>query len=222
MNKIDTAPVIADITQFDKASGTIVERILFNNRPVIMLLCGLLTLFLGFEATKVKLSANYTQMIPVHQPFIINYLAHYDDLQTQSNAIQIAVIADSGTILNAHYLAVLQKLNDEIYLLPGINQPFMQSLWSAQTTWTQITPDGLAGGRVIDQSYDGSPAAVQTVATHIQNAGIIGQIVGLDYKSSMIYAPLLIKEDGKAIGLWLAGPPTHPDTEAIQPARGDD
>jgi predicted RND superfamily exporter protein len=203
LNKIDTAPVIADITQFDKASGTIVERILFNNRPVIMLLCGLLTLFLGFEATKVKLSANYTQMIPVHQPFIINYLAHYDDLQTQSNAIQIAVIADSGTILNAHYLAVLQKLNDEIYLLPGINQPFMQSLWSAQTTWTQITPDGLAGGRVIDQSYDGSPAAVQTVATHIQNAGIIGQIVGLDYKSSMIYAPLLIKEDGKPLDYGL-------------------
>lgn len=176
-----------------------VERILFNNRPIILIVCAIATLFFGFEAAKVRLSADYSQMIPIHQPYIVNYLKHYDDLASQSNAVQIAVVADSGTILTAHYLQVLQEINDEVYLLPGVDRPFMQSLWTPQTTWARVTPDGIAGGRVIDQNYNGSPAALQKVNTHIQNAGIIGQLVGLDYKSSMVKVPLLLNADGKPL-----------------------
>ena len=199
MDKPSTAPVIADLNDFDKGSGSLVERILFNNRPIIMIVCAIATLFLGFEATKVRLSADYSQMIPVHQPYIVNYLNHYDDLSTSSNAVQIAVVANNGTILDAHYLQVLQNLNSEVYLLPGINRPFEQSLWSAQTTWQLVTPDGLTGGRVLDQSYDGSPAALQAVGTNIQNASVLGTLVGLDNKSSMIYAPLLLNVGGKPL-----------------------
>jgi predicted RND superfamily exporter protein len=187
-----TAPVIANIDEFDKGSGSVIERILFNNRPIIMILCALITILLGFEATKVRLSANYAQMIPIHQPYIVNYLNHYDVLASQSNAVQIVVVANQGTILDAHYLKVLQEINDQVYLLPGVNRPYMQSLWSPQTTWQQVTPDGITGGRVIDATYDGSPQALQVVNTHIQNAGVIGQIVGLDFKSSMVYVPLLL------------------------------
>ncbi len=195
----NAAPVIADLNDFDKSSGSLVERILFNNRPMIMIICAIITVLLGFEATKVRLSADYSNMIPIHQPFIVNYLKHYDNLSTQSNAVQIAVVANQGTILDAHYLQVLQEINDQVYLLPGVNRPFMQSLWSPQTTWTQVTPEGLTGGPVIDQHYDGSPQALQIVATHIQNAGVIGQLVGLDFKSSMVYVPLLLKLDKKPI-----------------------
>ncbi len=199
MDKSNTAPVIADLNHFDKGSGSLVERILFNNRPIIMILCLIATVFLGYEATKVRLSADYADMIPTHQPYIVNYLKHYDDLSTSSNAVQVAVVANKSTILDKHYLDVLRHISEEVYLLPGINRPFMQSLWSPQTTWTLVTPDGLTGGRVIGEHYDGSPAALQTVARHIQNAGILGQLVALDYKSSMIYAPLLLKVDGRPL-----------------------
>ena len=164
-----------------------------------MILCLIATVFLGYEATKVRLSADYADMIPTHQPYIVNYLNHYDDLSTSSNAVQIAVVANKGTILDKHYLSVLRHLSDAVYLLPGINRPFMQSLWSPQTTWQLVTPDGLTGGRVIGQDYDGSPAALQQVATNIQNSGLLGQLVALDYKSTMIYAPLLLKVDGKPL-----------------------
>jgi predicted RND superfamily exporter protein len=147
----------------------------------------------------VRLSADYSQMIPVHQPYIVNYLNHYDDLSTSSNAVQIAVVANNGSILDAHYLSVLQNLSNEVYLLPGVNRPFMQSLWSPQTSWQLVTPDGITGGRVIDQNYDGSPAALQAVGTHIQNSGLLGTLVALDYKSSMIYMPLLLNVGGKPL-----------------------
>ena len=200
MDKPSTAPVIADLNDFDKGSGSLVERILFNNRPIIMIICALATLFLGFEATKVRLSADYSQMIPVHQPYIVNYLNHYDDLSTSSNAVQIAVEANNGTILDAHYLSVLQNLSNDVYLLPGVNRPFELSLWTPQTMWELVTPDGITGGRVIDQDYDGTPKGLQSVATHIQNSSVaLQQLVGFDYKSSLIYAPLLLNEGGKPL-----------------------
>ncbi len=190
-------PVITSLSAFDQSSGSLLERAIFNNRMVILLLCLAATLFLGFEATKIRLSANFAQMIPVHQPYIVNYLSHYSDLTTQSDAVEIAVTANQGTILNAHYLAVLQDISSEAFLLPGVNRPFMTSLWTRSTRWGQITADGMTGGTVIAEDYDGSPQALHLVAQHIALSGQRGQLVGFDFKSSEVYAPLLLTVDGK-------------------------
>ena len=192
-------PVIAALSAFDQSSGSLLERALFNNRMIILLFCLAATLFLGFEATRVRLSANFAQMIPLHQPYIVNYLDHYDNLSTLADAVQIAVVPNNGVILSAHYLAVLRNLNADVYLTPGVNRAYEQSLVSRQTEWYQITPDGGIAGPVIDDSYDGSPQALQTVAQHIQNAGLTGRFIGFDFKSTKIYAPLLLQVDGKPL-----------------------
>jgi predicted RND superfamily exporter protein len=184
------APVIADITDFDRHSGSLLERVLFNHRPFILLACLLATLFFGFEATQTKLNASYEKMIPTHQPFIVNFIKHYDELQSQGNAIRIVVAANQGTIINAHYLAVLQQINDEVYLLPGVDQGYMTSLWTPLTRWLAITPAGLTGGPVIAQTYDGSPAQLAIIRNNIENTGQIGNLVSPDFKSSSIYVPL--------------------------------
>ena len=82
----DPSPVIADITQFDQKSGSFLEGLLFNHRPVILLMCLLATLFFGFSATQTKLNASFEKMIPTHQAFIVNFINHYDVLQSQGNA----------------------------------------------------------------------------------------------------------------------------------------
>jgi uncharacterized protein len=197
--KTHNPPIIAALGEFDQASGSLLERVLFNNRAMILLVCLAATIFLGIEATKVRLSANFSQMIPTHQPYIVNYFSHYDNLSTLSDAVQIAVVPNDGVILSAHYLKVLQNLNSEVYLLPGVNRPYELSLWSRQTTWYQIKADGGIGGSVIDDSYDGSPRAIQVVAQHIQNAGLGGRLIGFDFKSTKIYVPLLLKLDGKPL-----------------------
>ncbi len=185
------SPVIADIDLFDHGSGSRLERLLFNNRPWILLICALATLFLGWQAAQTRLNASFNKMIPTHQPFIVNYFAHYALLQGQGNAVRIAVEADRGGIITPHYLSVLQHINDEVYLFPGVDRSFMTSLWTPNTRWLQVTPDGISSGAVIGQDYDGSPAAVQQVFQNILKTGQIGSLVSPDFKSSMIYIPLL-------------------------------
>src|ERR1700710_2057202 len=115
---------------FDHGSGSFLERILFNNRPIILLLGLLLTIFFGFEATNVKLNASFEKMIPSHQPFIVHYFQHYQQLQSNGNAVSVVVQANHGTILNAHYLEILKQINDKVYLLPDVARPFVKSLWT--------------------------------------------------------------------------------------------
>jgi predicted RND superfamily exporter protein len=186
-----TQKIVSDLAEFDFESGSILERVLFNNRPVFLALCFIITCFLGLEACQIRLNASFDEMIPDQHPYIVNYQKHYNELQGQGNAIRIAVSADRGSILDSHYLGVLQNINDEAFLLPGVSRPFMTSLWTSNTRWTAVTPDGLEGGPVMPQSYDGSPEQLQIVKQNIENTGQIGSLVSPDFTSSMIYVPLM-------------------------------
>jgi predicted RND superfamily exporter protein len=193
--RFDPSPVIARIENFNRGSGSFLERLLFNNRPVILLACLVITIVLGLEAFHTKLNASFESMIPTHQPFIVNYFKHYNDLQSQENAVRIAVTANQGTIIDAHYLAVLQKISDEVFLLPGVDRPFMTSLWTPNTRWVGVTPEGLSSGPVISDQFDFTAQQLAVVRRNIQGTGQVGQLVSPDFKSSMIYAPLMDKNN---------------------------
>jgi predicted RND superfamily exporter protein len=76
----------------------------------------------------------------------------------------------------------------------------MKSIWTPTTRWVGVTEDGLEGGPVIPDGYDGSEGSLKQVQVNIARSGELGQIVALDGKSSVIYVPLLSKDgDGKDI-----------------------
>jgi len=107
-------PVVKNLAGFDRKSGTLVERALFNNRLVVILICALVTIILGFQATKLELNASFEKMIPTGHPFIINYLDHKDQLSGLGNAVQIAVENRSGSIYDAEYMSVLEAQRRDI------------------------------------------------------------------------------------------------------------
>jgi len=184
-------PVVARLEDFDTASGSWPERLLFNHRPWVMLLCLLATLLLGWQATKLTLNASFEKTLPKRHPYIVNYLAHQADLGVQGNAVRVVVEARNGTIYDRHYLAVLQKISDELYLMPGVDRPFVKSLWTPNTRWVAVTEDGLDGDTVMGDGYDGSPQALAQVRANVERSGEIGQIVAADGRSSIVFVPLL-------------------------------
>jgi predicted RND superfamily exporter protein len=176
---------------FDPRSGSLVERALFNHRSVVLAICLLLTLVLGFQATKLRLNASFEKMIPTGHPYIANYLANKSELTGLGNAVRIAVANPKGDIHDAVYLATLQKLSDEVFLLPGVDRAFMKSLWTPSTRWVGVTEEGLEGGPVIPEHYDGSAASLEQLKRNIARSGEVGQLVAFDMKSSIVYVPLL-------------------------------
>ncbi|MEA3393204.1 MAG: MMPL family transporter [Pseudomonadota bacterium] len=192
-----STPIETDLASFDQASGSWLERVLFNHRKAVVFICLLLTLFLGWQATKLELSASFEKAIPGSHPYIVNFLAHQNDLQGLGNAVRIAVANPQGTLYDAHYMEVLRQFSDELFLLPGVSRQGMKSLWTPSTRWTGVTEDGLEGGPVIPDGYDGSPESLQRLEANIARSGELGQLVALDARSSVIYVPLLARsQDG--------------------------
>mgnify|MGYP003341701496 FL=1 len=187
---LSNAPVIADLAHFDAASGSWAERLLFNHRRVILVLCLLITAVLAWGARGLQLNAAFEKMLPVTHPYIANYLHYKGQLGGLGNTLRIAVEARDGTIFDARYLDTLHKISDEVFLLPGVDRPYMKSLWSPAVRWTGVTEEGLDGGPVVPDDYDGSTQAVEQVRLNTARSGEIGMLVAPDYRSSIVLVPL--------------------------------
>nr|WP_024310237.1 MMPL family transporter [Pseudomonas sp. P818] len=191
-NPADAAPTVAaHLDAFDPRSGNVVERAIFNHRLLVILLCLALTLLLGWQARGIGINASFEKTIPTQHPYIANFLAERSELSGVGNVLRIAVAVEQGDIFTAAYLDTLARLNDELYLLPGVDRPYMKSLWTPTTRWTAVTEEGLDGGTVIPDGYDGSPASLDEVRANVARSGEIGQLVAGDMHSSVILLPLL-------------------------------
>jgi len=187
-------PVIANIEDFDRRSGSLAERLLFNHRVLVILVCLLLTAVLGLQAAKITLNAGFEKMVPTQHPFVVNYLANKAELAGLGNTLQIAVEATQGDIFDAAYLETLRRLNDELFLLPGVDRPYMKSLWTPSTRWLGVTEEGLEGGPVIPDDYDGSPASLQQLRANVERSGQVGLLVAGNLRSTIIRVPLLDRD----------------------------
>lgn len=199
-NGRSTHSVAKSLADFDANSGSPLERFLFNRRRIVLTICAVLTLVLGFEATSVRLNANFENTIPTHHPYIQNYLSHANDLQGLGNAVRIVVETKMGSIYSSRYMAKLQKISDDVFLIPGVDRNVMKSLWTPTVRWVGVTEEGLNGGPVIPRDYDGTPRTLAEVRANVERSGEIGQIVAPDQKSTIIYVPLLaIDQSGKQL-----------------------
>lgn len=190
---------LAAIGDFDKRSGSLVERLIFNNRWLVVVFCMIATGMLALSAMDLRFNASFERMIPANHPFIKNYSQYKSELSGLGNTLKIAVESRSGTIFDPEYLETLRRINDEVFLTPGVDQAYMKSLWTPATRWTGVTEEGLVGGPVISDEYDGSQDSIETIRGNIERSGEIGQLVAPDFGSSVIVVPLLDKVGGKSI-----------------------
>ena len=125
----DAAPTALE--HFDHNSGSRLERLVFNNRRAVLVVCALLTLVLGVVAAlNLTLNASFEKMIPRGHPYIQNYLENRNELRSLGNSLRIVVENPSGDIYDQKYLDTLRKLSDELVLTPGVDRSWVKSLWT--------------------------------------------------------------------------------------------
>jgi len=185
---------IGTLEDFDQNSGNWLERLLFNHRRWVVILCVLVTLILAWSALGVRLNASFSKTIPTHHPYVVNFLNLEKDLKGLSNVVRLTVAASGeGGIFTPDYVETLRQLNDEVYGLPGVDRSFMKSLWMPAVRWIASTEDGYEGGPVMPPDYNGSADSLKKLTENVRRSGEIGQLVAPNLKSSVIYVPLLEK-----------------------------
>ncbi len=166
------------------------ERLIFNNRAVILIAFFVLTLFLGYNAIKIQPDASFERMIPLEHPYIVNMLEHRDDLENLGNFVRIAVEAEEGDIFTEEYMETLKQITDEVFYLDGVDRSGLKSLWTANVRWVEVTEQGFQGGTVIPDGYDGSRESLEQLRQNILRSSEVGRLVADNFKSTVVYAPL--------------------------------
>ena len=191
MGKTEEMPVVKDPKDFDHKSGNLLERLIFNNRLAVVIVCIVVTALLAFQATKLVFNASFEKMLPQSHPYIKNYLANKKDLPGLGNSIRVVVENVGGDIFDPQYLDVLRQINDDLVLTPGVDRAWVKSIWTPAVRWTEVTEEGFQGGPVMPDNFDGSEEKVAKLRQNINRSGIVGSLLATNLKSAMVFVPLL-------------------------------
>jgi predicted RND superfamily exporter protein len=167
-----------------------IENVLFNNRLTILGIISVLFVLLSIQAVQVKPEASFTKMIPGQHEFINNFLTYRKELAGLGNVVRVVVENKDGDIFEPKFQEILKQVTDEVFFIPGVNRNELKSLWTPNVRWAEVTEEGFVGGAVIPDGYDGSEESLKQLQTNTLKSGQVGVLVGNNFKSAMILAPL--------------------------------
>lgn len=170
------------------------ERVLFANRPLVLIIMALLTAVFAYGLTQTKLDSSIEKYIPLGHEYIQNYLVHANDMKSGVNNIKIAVEAKQGDIFTAEYIETLDKVTKTVEGINGVDMSIIKSLTTPNTRWTEVTEKGFDGGQVLPDTYDGGEASLELVRQNVLKSGLVGRLVANDFRSSIIDVPLTDKD----------------------------
>ena len=178
------------MVQNDQEEATFMERLVFTHRLTVVVLFLLVTVFLGYQATKIRPDTSFEKMIPLEHPYIVNMIEHQDDLASLGNSIRIAVAIEDGDIFSSEYMETLKRINDEVFFLPGVDRAGLRSLWTPNVRWTEVTEYGFDGGPVASRPSYMTEDDLNELRVNVLKSGEIGRLVANNFKSSIIEVPL--------------------------------
>lgn len=191
-----------NVPTFDPNFGGLAERLLFKFRGWFLLLVLAVSLLLGYQLfTKLDIKPGFEKMLPQQHSYIQNFLANRDALRGLGNSVRVVVEHTQGDIFDPVYLETLRQVHDELFLTPGVDRAWVKSLWAPGVRWTQVTEEGFTGGPVMPDAYSGTSADITQLKSNINNAGLVGNLVANDFRSSMIVVPLLDRDSATGKGL---------------------
>lgn len=166
------------------------EITLFRQRLVVILLFLATTVFLGFQASQLKMDAAFTKNIPLNHDYMKTYLKHSEAFGG-ANSIMVAVRAKEGNIFTPEFFEGLKGVHDQLFFIPGVDRTTVASLFSPSTRFTEVVEDGFAGGPVIPADFAPTERGLAIVQGNVEKAGIVGRLVANDYTAAMVSAKLL-------------------------------
>ncbi|WP_373186521.1 RND family transporter [Halopseudomonas sp.] len=167
-----------------------VERLVFKNRLVVLLIFAIVTVLLGYQAAQVRPETSFEKMIPLEHPYIVNMIEHQNDLANLGNSIRIAVAIEDGDIFTTEYMETLKRINDEVFFLPGVDRSNLRSLWTPNVRWTEVTEYGFDGGPVANRPAYLTEQDLDELRANVLKSGEIGRLVANNFKSTIIEVPL--------------------------------
>ncbi|MFY8328829.1 efflux RND transporter permease subunit [Pseudoalteromonas sp. ZZD1] len=166
------------------------EKAVFRHRLMMIIAFVVISCVLAFKATQIQLDASFNKNIPLNHDYMKVYLKHEKQFGG-ANSILISVCDDSGNIFNPEFFTQLKAVHDQLYFIPGVNRPLVNSIFSPSARFVEVVEDGFAGGPIIPANFKADKQGLGVVKENIEKAKVVGRMIASDYSCAMVSAQLL-------------------------------
>ena len=167
-----------------------ISFLIFHFRHLLLAVGILLTVALGWSATRIGIDANYAKMIPLHHPYM-ETLTEYRSIFGGTNKIIVAVRHLQGDIFDKGFMDTLRAVSDDVFFIKGVERSSLLSLFSPNVRYTEVVEDGFRGGPIVDGGFAGTPEQLDKVRANVLKSDLVGRIVSNDMHSALVVANLL-------------------------------
>jgi len=169
---------------------TMLENLIFGNRRLVVVVFILLTVFMGYQASHLKIDAGFAKLLPLEHEYMKTYL-EYREQFGGANRVVIAIQAKDGDIFTPKFFRILSELTDDVFFIPGIDRTRVMSLFTPNVRFTEVVEDGIAGGNVIPDDFEPNAEGLAKVRENILKSNYMGRLVANDFSSAIVVAELL-------------------------------
>ena len=185
------------------------ETLVFRFRGLILAVFAAFTLYSGFYAFQLKMTAGFEKQLPAGHEYIQTF-QEYRDRLFGSNRIIVVLKMREGQIWNRDFFSSYKDLTDALFYMPGVARHTLTSLWTPNSRYFEITEDGFVADDVIPgtitiDNIDSQcvsrlktaslatkcEPALQIIENNVVRGGFVGRLVANDFSAAMVRAELL-------------------------------
>jgi predicted RND superfamily exporter protein len=169
---------------------TALERFVFARRPLVIAFFSVVTLLMALSATRLRIDAGFTKLLPLDHEYMQTFIEHREEF-SGANKILVAVMARDGDMFTPEFFETLREITDEVFFIPGVSRPSVQSLWTPNTRFAEVVEGGISGGNVIPDDFEPDDEGLARVRENILKARILGRLVANYFSGAIVSAELL-------------------------------
>lgn len=171
----------------------IVSYYIFHWRNPLLALGVLITIVLGWSATRLEVQAGFSKMLPLEHPYMQTFLKYQQDFGG-ANKVLVAVRAREGTIFSAEALAKLKGVHEDLFFTGGVERSSVLSLYSPNTIFMEVVEDGFRAGPVLPSNFRADAQGFEELRANLLKSQWVGRIVASDFTAALVSVTLLERD----------------------------
>ncbi len=166
------------------------EKLIFGHRRAVIALFLLVTAFMAYKASQLRIDAGFAKMLPLKHEYMKTYVQYRDEFGG-ANRVLIALKVRHGDIFTPEFFNTLRAVTDDVFFIPGVDRTRVSSLFTPNVRFTEVVEDGISGGNVIPADFSTTPEGLAKVHSNILKSGYVGRLVANDFTAAIVSAELL-------------------------------
>ncbi len=159
-------------------------------RVVLLVVLSLITLFLGYHASFLKMDPGFTKSIPLGHPYMQTY-TKYTDQFGGANVIIVALMQKEGDIFNVEFFNTLEKATQDVLFIKGADRSSVTSLFTPNVDFVLVDEEGFVGHRVVEPDFKPTQEEIEKVRNNLLVSQHVGRLVSHDFRGALIRAELV-------------------------------